>query len=93
MNAVRVTGFLLVTLWMICVVLSVPAQSGGGFELTWSTVEGGGATFSTGGGYTVGGTIGQMDAGVLQGGSYLLAGGFWIGGMSRSAVYLPLMVR
>jgi hypothetical protein len=27
------------------------AQSGGGYDLTWSTVDGGGATWSEGGGY------------------------------------------
>lgn len=34
------------------------AQSGGGYDLFWSTVDGGGYTFSTGGGYSLGGTIG-----------------------------------
>jgi hypothetical protein len=28
------------------------AQSGGGYDLTWSTIDGGGATFSTGGSYS-----------------------------------------
>ena len=44
------------------------AQSGGGYDLTWNTVDGGGYTFSTGGGYSLGGTVGQPDAGLLTGG-------------------------
>lgn len=52
------------------------AQSGGGYDLTWSTVDGGG-TFSAGGTATLGGTIGQADAGMLNGGTYSLRGGFW----------------
>jgi uncharacterized repeat protein (TIGR01451 family) len=48
------------------------------YDLTWYTVDGGGATFSTGGSYSLGATIGQPDAsGALAGGSYSLVGGFW----------------
>jgi hypothetical protein len=47
------------------------------YEINWWTVDGGGATFSIGGGYRLGGTIGQPDAGVLAGGDYTLYGGFW----------------
>jgi hypothetical protein len=42
--------------------LPMRAQSGGGFDLSWSTMDGGGGT-STGGAYAVSGTIGQPDAG------------------------------
>ncbi len=52
------------------------AQSGGGFDLSWSSIDGGGGT-STGGVYSVSGTIGQPDAGRLVGGNYVLEGGFW----------------
>ena len=69
------------------------AQSGGGYDLTWSTVDGGGATWSEGGGYSLGGTVGQPDAGVLSGGGYTLAGGFWAGGAARYGIYLPLVLR
>jgi hypothetical protein len=41
-------------------------------------VDGGGGT-STGGVYTVSGTIGQPDAGVMTNGPYRLDGGFWGG--------------
>jgi hypothetical protein len=39
-------------------------------------VDGGGGT-STGGVYTVSGTIGQPDAGAMGGGNFTLEGGFW----------------
>jgi hypothetical protein len=39
-------------------------------------VDGGGGT-STGGVYSISGTIGQPDAATMSGGSYALAGGFW----------------
>jgi hypothetical protein len=47
------------------------------YSIDWSTIDGGGGT-STGGVYSVSGTIGQSDAGsTMTGGSYSLVGGFW----------------
>ena len=46
-----------------------------GYQI-WFTLDGGGGT-SSGGVYTVSGTIGQPDAGQLAGGGYTLSGGFW----------------
>ena len=46
------------------------------FAIDWLTIDGGGGT-STGGVFSVSGTIGQPDAGVMSGGSYSLIGGFW----------------
>ncbi|MGB9723333.1 MAG: hypothetical protein ACPL7G_05495 [Chloroflexia bacterium] len=82
---------------MVMLFLLLPAlalaQSGDGYDLSWNTVDGGGYTWSTGGGYTLGGTVGQADAGALSGGDYTLAGGFWGGGAARYGIYLPLVVR
>jgi hypothetical protein len=69
------------------------AQSSGSYDLTWHTIDGGGASFSTGGAYSLGGSIGQPDAGVLSGGSYMLNGGFWSGASVNYPVYLPLVRR
>jgi hypothetical protein len=71
------------------------AQSGDGYDLSWWTVDGGGYTFSTGGNYTLGGTIGQPDAGSLTGGAYTLGGGFWGAGVVtvEYKVYLPVVLR
>ncbi len=70
------------------------AQTGGGYDLTWWTVDGGGGTLQ-GEGYTLMGTVGQPDpAPALTGGAYRLVGGFWPGATSRRAfVYLPLVLR
>src|SRR5437667_8050605 len=60
--------------------LALPAiaQTGGGYDLTWNTIDGGGGTSIDGGGTIVlDGTVGQSDAGVLTGGDYELCGGFW----------------
>jgi hypothetical protein len=48
----------------------------GQYSLDWSTIDGGGGT-STGGVYSVTGTIGQPDAGQMSGGNYSVDGGFW----------------
>jgi hypothetical protein len=56
---------------------SARAQSGGAFDLTWNSLDGGGQTFSTGGTFDLGGTIGQPDAGPSTGGTFALYGGFW----------------
>jgi hypothetical protein len=67
----------------------------GEYDLSWWTVDGGGQTFSSGGGYTLGGTAGQPDAGTLSGGEYTLGGGFWGGGAVTVShdIYLPLVLR
>ena len=53
------------------------AQSGGGYNLHWATIDGGGLTWSTGGAFKLGGTIGQPDAGSQHtGADYALQGGF-----------------
>ena len=52
------------------------AQTGGVYELTWTTLDGGGGN-AAGSPYAVSATIGQNDAGILSGGAYVLEGGFW----------------
>ena len=81
---------------LLCVLLiagAVYAQAGGGFDLTWSTIDGGGATTVSGGGYELGGTIGQYDAGPLTGGTFTLTGGFWGGTGTQYRVVLPSVMR
>jgi hypothetical protein len=94
----RAATFLALAALLFLLSSVVLALSGGGYDLTWNTVDGGGATFSTGGGYSLGGTIGQSDAGALVGGSYALNGGFWVsatGGQSGPAkiYYLPVIFK
>jgi len=48
------------------------------YSIDWFTIDGGGGT-STGGVYSVSGTIGQPDAGgPMTNGQYSVTGGFWI---------------
>ena len=92
MRAVLTLGLLTALVLLSTVAL---AQTGGGYDLTWNTVDGGGHTFSIRAGYTLGGTVGQPDAGQLSGGAFTLGGGFWGGGAEATpfAVYLPLTLR
>ncbi len=79
MRRISQNGF--VILLAVCLLMGLPAlgQTGGDYELSWSTIDGGGGT-SSGGSYTLTGTIGQPDAAYSAGGSYELLGGFWPGG-------------
>jgi len=65
-------------LMLVALTTAARAQSAGPFDLSWSTIDGGGGT-SSGGQFTLAGTIGQLDAGVatLTGGQFSLTGGFW----------------
>ncbi len=62
---------------LLVLILSLPVTAG--YEIRWSTIDGGGGT-SSGGQYTVMGTIAQHDAAYSQGGDYEVLGGFWPGG-------------
>src|ERR1039458_8824272 len=70
MPSVRL-GAPVLTLTMMA--LMAHAQS---YNVDWYTIDGGGGT-STGGVYSVTGTIGQPDAGYMSGGNYTLQSGFW----------------
>ncbi len=96
-NQIRALLFLAVALLLGAATgAAVHAQSGGGYDLTWWTVDGGGEAVE-GGGMTLRGTAGQPEAGpALSGGGYTLVGGFWPGGgvvAHRVYVYLPLALR
>ncbi|GIV21776.1 MAG: hypothetical protein KatS3mg023_3527 [Armatimonadota bacterium] len=57
------------------------AQSGGNYDLSWGVISSGGVTFSTGGNFQLGSTIGQpvaLGASPLHtGGNFDLTDGFW----------------
>jgi hypothetical protein len=63
--------------------------------IPWQTVDGGGG-LCTAGAFTLRGTVGQADAGVMSGGQFSLAGGFWqspapsTGTMSQR-LYMPFI--
>jgi hypothetical protein len=67
-------GPLLLVLSAFSFQLSAFAQS---YAIDWHTIDGGGGT-STGGVYSLSGTIGQPDAGpTMTNGQYSVTGGFW----------------
>src|SRR3954447_19442180 len=69
------------------------SQSGGVYDLTWHTNDGGGNTSAAGGAYSLGGTVGQPDAGASSGGAYALTSGFWgIANQSQSTPPTPSTV-
>jgi len=81
----RFTVFLALLALAVLLVAAVALAQGLGHEVTWSAVDGGGDT-STGGDYSLSGTIGQPDAGaVLSGGDFGLRGGFWPGQATQTA--------
>jgi hypothetical protein len=86
--AVRI--FVIVSVALL--LLASVALANGGYEIPWFTVDGGGGE-STGGGLMLAGTVGQMDAGVLSGGTYTLAGGFWPGAGANFLRFLPIVMK
>src|SRR3990170_2464108 len=83
----------LAVLVVLSLVVPALAQTGGGYDLTWSTIDGGGGA-STGGDYSLAGTVGQPEHGALAGGQYNAEGGFWA--MFSETIYrifLPLVLR
>jgi hypothetical protein len=66
-------------IFLFVTALTFPEAQGFGqtYSIDWYTIDGGGGT-STGGVYSVSGTIGQHDAGgPMTGGNYSVTGGFW----------------
>jgi hypothetical protein len=84
---------LLILAALLLVATGAQAQSDDDLDLSWWTMDGGGATFSTGGPYTLGSTIGQPDAGMLTAAHYTLGGGFWRAAAAGHTIHLPLILR
>jgi hypothetical protein len=90
--------------WLIPIILIIAAllfvatiaYAQEGFDLSWWTVDSGGGQ-SNGDVYSLQGVAGQPDAGVLQGGDFILAGGFLSGVTAPPPpVYnllLPLVIK
>ena len=72
---IKVTKNMLLAMCVLLFSLPVCAD----YEINWHTIDGGGGQ-SSGGPYTLTGTIGQPDAAYSAGDNYELLGGFWPGG-------------
>lgn len=82
----------LAVLLMAIAYTGASAQTGGGYTLSWWTVDTGGQQAALGsGGYTLDSTAGQPDASpiVSTGGRYTLQSGFWPTGRNVYLQYFP----
>jgi hypothetical protein len=75
-NKIAKNRFLLLLILLMLPALPAAAMSGGPYDLSWNSIDGGGQT-SAGGAYTLTGTIGQADAGYNMKEPYTQSGGFW----------------
>jgi hypothetical protein len=71
----HISGMVLVLIGALSA-FAVSRGSAQNYSIDWFTIDGGGGT-STGGVYSVSGTIGQPDAGHMSGGNFTIDGGFW----------------
>ena len=77
--AARQVLLMSLVVFMVVGAYSAETFAAGPYQISWYTIDGGGGT-STGGPYTLTGTIGQPDAGYSNSDKYELLGGFWPGG-------------
>lgn len=84
---------LLIAALIIMALFATSTWAADSWAINWWSVDGGGG-MSSGGSWTLVGSIGQPDAGVAQGGAFRLEGGFLASTATRSyQVNLPLVVR
>lgn len=62
---------------MLLICSAYAATVSAAYDLSWYTFDGGGTAAAAGGSFSLAGTIGQPDAGTMNGGSFTLTGGFW----------------
>jgi len=87
------TLFFLMVLLLLLASVSVGYAYVADYSLPWWTVDAGGGS-SDSDSYALSGTIGQSNAGIMTGGAYILAEGFWGGGLSPvKQLYLPIITR
>jgi len=96
MSRKRRINFLYICIIVLLLFSGQAVLAANGYAITWWSVDGGGG-MSTGGSYTVNGTIGQTDTALLTGSGFSLQGGFWsypgIDLSSGTMLYLPSVVR
>jgi hypothetical protein len=85
--------FLYLAILLVGLTSPVLADTAATYDLSWWTVDGGGASGLTSGAYTLSGTAGQPDAGSLASGDYDLACGFWAMLAEKIKSFLPMIKR
>ena len=84
----RILKHVVLLLLTFTITMRAPAQ----FSIGWFTIDGGGGA-STGGVYSVRGTIGQPDAGgPMTNGQYSVTGGFWTLPMAAQVTGVPTLM-
>jgi hypothetical protein len=75
-------------IFIICILGVLASGTFADYSIDWHTIDGGGG-MSTGGDYSLVGSIGQHDADtVAVGGDYTLSGGFWPGGPTLALCFV-----
>lgn len=84
----------IILVWSLLTTGIILAQTAGGYNLSWWSIDGGGEQISAGG-YVLASTAGQPDASTpLTAGGYSLTGGFWSDGAASTLhIYLPLQSK
>ena len=78
MNFIKKYQFICPVIWLLLCFNQITAQTGGTFEIKQSVIAGGGAQQSTGGNFSLDGTIGQsLAGGFFQNARYSVYNGFW----------------
>jgi hypothetical protein len=90
-SAILSVHYLLLSLFLCAGAITLPAQSGGSFEIRQSVIAGGGE--SSGGTFSVAGTSGQAAANTSSGSQYGLRSGFWQSDLAPSAALVTLSGR
>ena len=79
MKVPRVRGPVIAAVIAVVMSRGAPGQTGGAYDLRWSTPAAGGTSMAAPG-YTLTGTIGPSATATMQGsGGHELRGGFWAG--------------
>ena len=78
---------------IIITLLITSAFASVGYELMWFTIDGGGGTFTSGEDYTLVGSVGQHDTGIMGDCNISIKGGFWGYAGLNYCILLPLIQR
>jgi hypothetical protein len=78
---------------LLTLVLTSIALASGSYTINWYVIGGGGG-HAEAGNYSLDATIGQPATGVMSGGPYTLASGFWGGALAvEYKIYLPIVLK